>query len=290
MTTVLADKPIVALPPYNDYRATQTGSVIDMAQAAALANRIRELGGRGAYHRDGRSPTAEEQAAFREGRLTGYHKDKPTDRYDSLTFIYVQGSVEQAFEEAGFPVVFDDDRRKVQRFFDVWDDEAKRERRAEARTKFEAGVEAFFAAHPQSPAVERYIRAHAVFGKRGASVPSLAPADWRDRLNAWTNPFGVKDADAPYQPERSGYRLLTNQRVSLGGTQEMYADYSTWIIPVETVEPLNADAARRNLAKIAGKLRTHNGWAGSGSTFDFTLVEEPDGCYVVMGARHSVSD
>lgn len=291
MTTAVTDKPIVALPPYNDFRVTQTGSVIDMAQAQAIAARVLELGAEHGFTREGRAPTEEEQRAFQEGRLVGYHTDKPRDRYDHLIHIYVRGPVEQAFEEAGVEIVFDADRRKVDLFLAEHRAAKAAAARVEHRRAFEGKVETFFADNPQSAAAERYIRSACVFGRRGARAPALSPMDWKDRLSRPTNPYGGNvQPDPPYQPEPSGYRLLTQQAVALTYSQEAYADHSTYLIPVVVEQPTDRDAAQRNLAKIARKLQTHNGWAGSGSTYGFSLHEEDDGCFVIMSVRASISD
>ena len=85
-------------------------------------------------------------------------------------------------------------------------------------------------------------------------------------------------------------QVLTQQAVALTYSQEAYADHSTYLIPVVVEQPTDRDAAQRNLAKIARKLQTHNGWAGSGSTYGFSLHEEDDGCFVIMSVRASISD
>lgn len=289
MTPAETVKPIVTLPPYNVNIHGETR--LDAVTAEKIAQRILELGGRHGFSQEGRSPTAEEQEAFREGRLEGYHKAKPSDPYDRLIFIYTRGVVEQAFEEAGCDPNVVEDRRLVDTFLaPVREAQAAAQQEA-AKAKFEAEVEAFFEACPQPPAVERLLRAQCVYGRRGAKVPTLQPMDWTDRLYRVTNPYGgATTHDAPYQPERSGYRLLTDKAVHYEYRQEAYADESFAVIPVEVIERADRAAAQRNLAKIARKLQTHNGFAGSGSTYGFSLIEEADGCYVLMSSRHSISD
>lgn len=288
MTTAEAAKPTVTLPPYN---ITIYGEGrMTPEQAEPVAARILELGAQSAFTSAGRSPTAEEQEAFREGRLIGYSHE-PKDRFDRVIYVYTRGPVEQAFEEAGFDPNSHEDRRLVDTFLEPVREARKAAAKEEARVKHVAGVEAFLATYPASPALERRIREETKFGLRGACVPALNPMKWADRLNRVTNPYGGKTtADAPYNPEPSGYKLLLDKAVAVSSTQEAYADMFTDLIPVEIVGPTDRDAALRNLSAIARKLQTHNGFAGSGCTFGFTLSENDDGCYVVMGTRSSISD
>ncbi len=288
MTTTEAVKPAVTLPPYN---ITVYGELsMTPEQAEPVATRILELGAESAFTTEGRAPTAEEQEAFREGRLIGYGRE-PQDRFDRVIFVYTRGKVEQAFEEAGFDPNSHADRKLVDTFLEPVREARKAAAKAAARAKHEAGVEAFLASYPASPALERRIREETKFGLHGARVPALNPMKWADRLNRVTNPYGGKTtADAPYNPEPSGYKLLLDKAVAVSSTQEAYADMFTDLIPVEIVGPTDRDAALRNLSAIARKLQTHNGLAGSGCTFGFTLSENDDGCYVVMGTRSSISD
>ena len=288
MTTTEAVKPAVTLPPYN---ITVYGELsMTPEQAEPVATRILELGAESAFTTEGRAPTAEEQEAFREGRLIGYGRE-PQDRFDRVIFVYTRGKVEQAFEEAGFDPNSHADRKLVDTFLEPVREARKAAAKAAARAKHEAGVEAFLASYPASPALERRIRKDTAFGAPGAKVPVLSPENWSDRLNKVTNPYGGKTtADAPYKPEQSGYKLLLDKAVAVSYSQEAYADMFTSLIPVEVIQPTDTAAAKRNLSAIARKLQTHNGWAGSGCTFGFTLTEEEDGCYVVMSVRSSISD
>lgn len=289
--TAAAETTTIALPPYNagwDYDTAR----LDEATAQAIAERVLELGADHGFSQEGRAPTEEEQTAFREGRLTGYHKDKPRDRHDRLIHIYTRGPVEQAFEEAGFDPKAHKDRRLVDHFLKAHRDEKLASLEAlRAKERAEA-INAFLAAHPQTPGAERLIREACAYGAKGGHAPELMVFDWADRLSRVTNPYGGKTtAVAPYAPEPSGYKLRIHEAVSLSYRQEAYADYSTYLIPVTVEEPKDRNAALRNLRQIAVKLGTHNGWAGSGSTHDFTLVDgDDDGCFVVMVSRHSISD
>ena len=288
MTTAEAVKTTVTLPPYNITHYGEGRMTPD--QAEAVAARILELGAQSAFTKDGRAPTAAEQEAFKDGRLAGFDR-QPRDRYDRLVFIYVRGKVEQAFEEAGFDPNSHEDRRLVDTFLAPVREARVAAAKEAARVKHEAAVEAFLADYPASPALERRIRKDTAFGAPGAKVPVLSPENWSDRLNKVTNPYGGKTtADAPYKPEQSGYKLLLDKAVAVSYSQEAYADMFTSLIPVEVIQPTDTAAAKRNLSAIARKLQTHNGWAGSGCTFGFTLTEEEDGCYVVMSVRSSISD
>ena len=291
MTDAALDKPIITLPEGNDHRV-DGHSVIDMAQAEALSRRILELGGNHGFHMESRRPTDEEQLAFQEGRLLGHSRDKPRDRHDRVIIVYIDGPVEIAFREAGFGYPCRTDRRKVDVFLEVAREHKLRTERAARREVYEAKIEAFFAGVALSPAAERRLRAETVFGKRGAKLPEVRDLreHWHSRLTVATNPYGVKESDPPYVAEPSGFRLLLDQAISFSYTQDSYADYGMTLIPVEATQPTDVAAAKRNLAQISKKLNTHNGWAGSGTGYDLALVQEEDGDYVLMTARHSISD
>lgn len=102
--------------------------------------------------------------------------------------------------------------------------------------------------------------------------------------------YGTKKDRPAYAPEPSGYKLLLDKVVHFSGAQDSYADYSYWLIPVEVTDPVDNAAAHRNLGQISRKLDSHNGWAGSGSTYSMELATGVDGAFITMHARHSLSD
>ena len=130
------------------------------------------------------------------------------------------------------------------------------------------------------------------------------PEDYRELIDRTLGPMRVVTAAIAEHGEEIAEPLYTaiGTRIHPGGekdfdkavavsySQEAYADMFTSLIPVEVIQPTDTAAAKRNLSAIARKLQTHNGWAGSGCTFGFTLTEEEDGCYVVMSVRSSISD
>lgn len=293
----LAEKPLVFLPVGNDYRATREGSLIDTSTAAAIFRRMAELGCKNTYGPEAvktRRVTEEETQAWQEGRLRGYYKDAPRDRHDYMMFVNLPGVLSDVFVEFGYPAeVLDADKAKVQIFFDEVTEAERRADRALRRLAYEAKVEAFFAEHPQSPAVERFLRTQCRFGERTAREPRMADMHehWTNRLNSVTNPYGgATTAEAPFTPEHSGFKLKLREAVHYGASQESYADHSFTLIPVEAEGVTDVEAAKRNLYKISRKLNTHNGWAGSGTGYSLSLVIEEDGLYVLMDARHSISD
>lgn len=289
MTPDTLEAPAVTLPPYNveDFNAA---AGIDTATAEKIAGRILELGADHGFHKTGRSPSPEENAAFRAGALIGFYR-QPRDRHDHLIHIYTRGPVEQACEEFGA----DPNRRAVRLLVDTFLEPVREQRKAAEiarfKAEFEGKLEAFLTEHPQSPAMERAIRATCVYGERGAHAPALSDQSWwSSYLSRKTDPFGAGKFDAPYAPEPSGYTLLVKEAVSVSYVQDAYADLHTTLIPVKVSEPTDIAAARRNLGKIADKIRTHNGWAGSGSSYSLELVVEDDGVYVRMSTRASISD
>jgi len=96
--------------------------------------------------------------------------------------------------------------------------------------------------------------------------------------------------DRKYKPAGGcGAKLKLKEAVSYGYSQESYADHSYYLIPVEG-EIGDASVCRSNLHQWCEAIRTHNGFAGSGSTFSAELVIEPDGAYVKLDIRASISD
>lgn len=68
------------------------------------------------------------------------------------------------------------------------------------------------------------------------------------------------------------------------------ADYAHHVIPVTIEEGADISVCRTNLHRFAATCRTHTGLAGSGSNWDFSLVETGEGWVVTAVARHSIAD
>lgn len=294
--------------PMDDYRTSQEAplavelntpfdnslyeeSHIDDATAEKIAARCLELGADHAFTRPGRSPTPADRTTmghvwFEQGKITA---DRPLDM-NELRFVYLKGAVEEAFEEFGADPRFDKDRHKVDAFLKPLREAAAEADRAAREITWNTAVDAFFTAHPQNPAIERAIREAAKFGKRGACLPEIRDSyGWFSDAVAKTHDQYHKPLPA-YEPEQSGFVLGLRTCICINHTQESYADQSVSVFPLIVQGKPDAEAAQRNLSKLALRLNTHTGFAGSGSTYTLAIVVEEDGAFVRMSGRHSISD
>lgn len=174
--------------------------------------------------------------------------------------------------------------------------ETTRDYAAEYRTKRDASYAAL-----TNPAVKAYIldalaksrdpqrfREAAVVDQSGWC--NLAKADYRKsytRQDGTTGTYGKE----PYRPEPgASARLKLKEAVSFYYEQECYADYSRYAIPADVPADADREVLKRNLRAFGSALRTHTGMAGSGSTWEFELVELPEGAVVIATGRHSIAD
>jgi hypothetical protein len=94
-----------------------------------------------------------------------------------------------------------------------------------------------------------------------------------------------------YKPEPGcKAALLVKEAVHFSYIQDSWADYSEYLVPIKIEDGADLAVCRRNLAAFARSLSTHNGMAGSGSEWTFTLEEFPAGTVVRAVARHSIAD
>lgn len=96
---------------------------------------------------------------------------------------------------------------------------------------------------------------------------------------------------AAYRPE-AGCRasLKLKQAVSFSFTQESYADYTMYAVPVTVEEGADSATCMRNLARFAAACRSHTGFAGSGSNYSAELITTKAGYVVVITDRSSIAD
>lgn len=142
-----------------------------------------------------------------------------------------------------------------------------------AQLRLQLAIDDFEAPAP----IKRHLRESFDRQERGLRAPEL-----RDLT-------GLKPV-RPYTPRGGcGARLMLSKSILYRLSQESYADHTGYLVPVEG-EILDADICRSNLAGWCEAIRTHNGFAGSGSSWTATLVIDPDGAYVELDARHSISD
>jgi hypothetical protein len=155
-------------------------------------------------------------------------------------------------------------------FIDVWQVQDER-----ARAKRAADLLAAAEAFEAPPAIKR--RLVKAVSERGFEAPERSDLT---RLRP----------ARPYTPKGGcAARMKLAEAVRFSYRQESYADHSTYLVPVEG-EITDAQACRSNLAAWCESIRTHNGFAGSGSTWSASLVIEPDGAYVEIDCRASISD
>jgi hypothetical protein len=102
-------------------------------------------------------------------------------------------------------------------------------------------------------------------------------------------PFQAGYLRVGYAPEPCTSRLLCSEAVTFYYEQASYADHSRWLIPVSGAI---ADPAkcRGNLSRWCEAMRTHTGYAGSGSNYSATLHITDLGAYVELDQRASISD
>lgn len=84
-------------------------------------------------------------------------------------------------------------------------------------------------------------------------------------------------------------RMKLGQAVIYAYEQASYADHSRYLIPVEG-EVGDLGVCQSNLHAWCEAIRSHNGMAGSGCTYSALLVVTPDGAYVELDCRASISD
>jgi hypothetical protein len=133
------------------------------------------------------------------------------------------------------------------------------------------------------------IRAYVVpqSGQRGYDrEPQPVDCSWMAKLAS-----SSISTNKRYEPEPGCKAVLhLKQGLSLYYVQDAYADLSSTAIPVTIEEGADMAVCKRNLARFAAALKTHNGFAGSGSTWSLDLIERPEGVFVLAAARHSISD
>lgn len=161
---------------------------------------------------------------------------------------------------------------------------------AKAADEKATSLEQVCAALADCPAVVRAIRAAEARGIWKFEVTEAFGARNLDKPN---NPYGGNAKGFPpytLAMKPTGCKLLRKRSVDIEYRQEAYADTSIRIIPAILSADFNREQAQANLNALAKSLQSHNGWAGSGSTYSFSIHVEVDGAYVLMHTRASISD
>lgn len=130
--------------------------------------------------------------------------------------------------------------------------------------------------------IKSYLRNQHKEKRRGIADPE------KTDLSSWAKTASRKMAtNTPYQPEPGcKAKLKLKDAVMVSSSQEAYADYTTYAVPFVVEEGADMEVCERNLGRFCRALKTHNGFAGSGCTYDAHLE---DG-FAVITQRASISD
>jgi hypothetical protein len=166
---------------------------------------------------------------------------------------------------------------------------------ARVRAELGAAIEAF----ETTPAIKAHLGRLFAQSERGlrkperADLTGMARLAARDLTREVVLPSGrrTRIGKPAYRPKDGcKARLKLKEAVFCLSTQESYADHTEYAIPVEIEEGADMAVCHQNLHHFAECLGTHDGTAGSGSTWGASLVVTPEGAYVALNGRHSISD
>jgi hypothetical protein len=95
-----------------------------------------------------------------------------------------------------------------------------------------------------------------------------------------------------YVPDPACASMLHLSRaIHTATSQETYANYTTYLVPVTIPQDADLDVCRKNLGRFADCLRTHDGMAGSGCTWGAALHGDREtGFLVLLNRRASIAD
>ena len=94
-----------------------------------------------------------------------------------------------------------------------------------------------------------------------------------------------------YKPDpRCTLRLKLSDAIQIDYEQASYADHSRYVIPVEGECPTDLSPCVANFTQFCKAICTHNGFAGSGSSWTMELIKTPAGPVVYADCRESISD
>lgn len=134
--------------------------------------------------------------------------------------------------------------------------------------------------------IRAYLIEHA--DERGMRKAELSDQSGLARLAIDT---GMANGKPVYQPkEGCKAKLKLREAISFSYSQESYADHTQYAVPVDIPADADLKICRSNLSHFCQCLRTHNGFAGSGCTWTSCLIEHPEGPFVILECRASISD
>lgn len=127
-----------------------------------------------------------------------------------------------------------------------------------------------------TPAIRQFLRENV--GSRGFAEPKLVDLS------------GLRTSRRNGVEATLGEWVRLDAAVRFAYAQEAWADHIRWAIPIAIADDFDVEARRHELARWCEALRTHTGWAGSGSTFSTELMVNPDGAFLVLDERVSIPD
>ncbi len=109
---------------------------------------------------------------------------------------------------------------------------------------------------------------------------------WREPEVTSLTGLRGRDTAPKYKPVGDcGAKLKLSEAVAFAYEQQSYADHSFFVVPFDG-EVKDREVALKNLRLLAASWRTHTGWAGSGSDWSVSLVDN----VVILECRSSISD
>lgn len=145
-------------------------------------------------------------------------------------------------------------------------------------------IEAF---EDTTPAIRAYMLAHQ---DRYSQKPERVDLSAMAKAATTTkNQWGK--TRTPYRPEPGcQLRMLLKQAVRASYSQQSYADYSIYLVPVTGEMPADLAICQRNLGNFVRYSDSHTGMAGSGCNYTAELVVNDHGALVVITCRASIAD
>jgi hypothetical protein len=157
---------------------------------------------------------------------------------------------------------------------------------ARGKAIYEQQLTAAIDAFTTTPAIAAFLREQRAAGTRGFRAPKAA--DLRYLVNLSQSARQYKPAYKPAPGCAAVLKLA--DAVEYAYSQEAYADYIRYAVPVVLANNADVAICQQNLHAFAEACRTHTGLAGSGSNYSATLHQTAAGAFVVIEQRASIAD
>jgi hypothetical protein len=141
----------------------------------------------------------------------------------------------------------------------------------------------------EHPGIRAYLLGLDITKERG--LKRAEPGDLRWMIDASVRK-GMANGKPVFNPQGDRLTFGTLEAaIHFRYSQEAYADHHEYAIGVTIPEGANLEQVRSNLAHFCECLRSHNGWAGSGSNWGATLHQPHGaGAFVIFNQRSSIAD